>query len=211
MPIRGCMRFLNKISNSAKGIIQSLEISEVFASSGASHLPLQEFLKLVLGVLQGTDSVLVGGLALAEHAKPRATQDLDFVIVSKDMDDIVALFESKGFKQTENMPYNQPKRDIVKFEYEGREVDFLFFKSKEFATHLLKRAKQATILGKSVKIASAEDLVITKLASMRWKDKADIMAIRSKSDTLDLSYVRDRLWDLGITDRIQFLKLPVED
>lgn len=202
------MRFLNKIVKS--GILQSLEISEVFAS-GAYHLSLPDFLKMVLEVLQGTDSVLVGGLALAEHAKPRATQDLDFVIVSKDMDDIIALFESKGFKLTENMPYNQPKRDIVKFEIEGREVDFLFFKSKEFASHLLKRARQATILGKSVKIASAEDLIITKLASMRWKDKADIMAIRTKSDTLDLAYIRDRLWDLGIMDRIQFLKLPVEE
>lgn len=50
-----------------------------------------------------------------------------------------------------------------------------------------------------------------KLASLRWKDKADIMAMRTKSDTLDLSYIRERLWDLGISDRIEFLKLPVEE
>jgi len=202
------MRFLNKVLNS-EGIAQILELSAVFGSKTA--MPLGEFLKLALETLKSVPHVLIGGLALGEYAKPRMTHDLDFVIISTEMDAIIKLLESKGFTLKESLPYNGPKRDIVKFEYQGREVDFLFFKSAEFASHVLKRARSASVLGKPVKVASVEDLVVTKLASLRWKDKADIMAIRQKSDTLDLGYIRERLWDLGISDRIEFLKLPADE
>jgi len=202
--------FLTKVQQKLKqptGIDLSLEIN----AATASGLSLADFLVVVLEALQKVPHVLVGGLALAEYAKPRYTQDLDFVIVGHDMDQMIKLLEGQGFKVVENLPYQKPQRDIVKFEYQGRECDLIFYGSKDFTSRLIARAKPATVMGKPVKVASAEDLVITKLASMRWKDKADIMAIRTKDDRLDVSYIRDRLWDLGISDRIQFLKLPVED
>lgn len=204
------MSYLSKV-NSLIGVQASLELEAALASGGGSSLPLGEFLKITLDCLAKVPHVLVGGLALAEYAKPRATQDLDFVVITHQMDDVIKHFEEHGYKVTENMPYVKPKRDIVKFEYQGRECDLLFFNAKDFTNSIFKRAKTASLFGKTVKVASAEDLVITKLASMRWKDKADIMAIRSKSDTLDLGYIRERLWDLGISDRIEFLKLPVEE
>ena len=203
------MSWLEKVKT-LKGLSESLELSEVLGA-GSSALPLHEFLNLVLEILAKENHVLVGGLALAEYAKPRATQDLDFVIATDDMDKLVKHFEDHGFKMSEHLPYMSPKREIIKLTYKGRECDLLFFKNQGFTSSLVKRAKTTSLFGKRVKIASAEDLVITKLASMRWKDKADIMAIRSKSDTLDLGYIRERLWDLGISDRVEFLKLPVED
>jgi hypothetical protein len=193
----------------AQGIIRSFEIQMAIGSS--ADIPLPDFLLLVLETLGSHKCVLVGGLALSEYAKPRATQDLDFVIVPEDKQTVLKALEDKGFVIKQTLPYHAPDRDIIKLEFKGRECDFIIFKSKSFMESINKRARNAAILGEQVKIASVEDLVITKLASSRHKDIADIMSIRSKSDKLDLGYIRNSLWDLGISDRLPFLHLPIED
>lgn len=199
---------------STAGILKSFEILEsieIGSATAASKISLSAFLMKVLDILSGLPHALVGGLCLASHAKPRATEDLDFVVASSDVQKITKALEDAGLEFKETLPYQKPARKILKFEFEGREVDFLFFDSNEFNKSLLERASPASIFGKSVNVASKEDLVLTKLASARYKDKGDIMAIRSKQDDLDLDYIRMQLWNLGISDRLDFLKLPVED
>jgi predicted nucleotidyltransferase len=206
------MGFLDKICRKyPRGLYTCLEINAALGEGSA--ISLGDFLKHTLEAFaQGhIPHVLVGGLAVAIHAKPRNTEDIDFIVPKKYRDELKRLLTDNGFALDQDNLYSKPTRDILKFKYKGRECDILLFGSDEFTAQVLKRAKTASVYGHSVKMISAEDLVVTKLASLRWKDKADIMAIRAKSDTLDLGYIRDRLWDLGITDRIEFLKLPVEE
>jgi len=194
-----------------QAVADALELEAIFAAP--NRMQLGEFLNLVLKELSSQDAVLAGGLAISVHAKPRATEDLDFVVAAADLDKLADHFKKLGFVLKEELPYVKPNRVIYKMEYRGREVDFIGYKDATFTASMLKRAKSTSLLGQSVKIVSAEDLILTKLGSMRYKDKADIMAIRHKlgDDKLDLGYIRTMLWELGITDRIEFMKLPVED
>ena len=60
--------------------------------------------------------------------------------------------------------------------------------------HVLDRAIDAEVLGKRVRISSAEGLIVMKLIAMRPQDQADIRdLLNSYSGNLDLDFIRAEL------------------
>jgi len=191
------------------------KLFELSAAFSDVEYSLKDFFSETVGHLKGIDCVLVGGMALSNYAKPRNTEDADFMIAGASSAEVKERLLAADFLLLKEFWYEKPKCEIHKYTKHGREADFIFFGDADFTNDVLRRAKKQSGIGAlnsdPVKVISLEDIVIMKLVSFRYKDKADIMAMRAKLDALDLGYIRGHLWNLGISDRIEFLKLPVEE
>lgn len=62
-------------------------------------LNIHEELRLIATTLKdhNIDYALTGGMAVALHGFPRATQDIDFMVREEDLDRVVSLLNGKGY------------------------------------------------------------------------------------------------------------------
>src|SRR5262249_34333566 len=151
-----------------------------------------DFLKLVAELLDnaGIEFTVAGGLARSIHAAPRMTVDLDVVVAARDQDQTFAVLRGAGFKEVDKLDYQKPNRIITKFEYRGREVDFLDFpQHSEFVDFLLATAVKQALVGVQYSFVGLEGLVVTKLCSFRHKDKGDLDDLK-KRIPIDLESVK---------------------
>jgi hypothetical protein len=141
---------------------------------------------------------LIGGLALAAHGAARATADLDLLADGDRAEDVDRILRERGYECLLRNPYvgnylgPTPER--------GR-VDFLFARRTR-GRAILDRARPHAILGASIRVADASDVIGLKVQSSsndstrRHQDLADIERLL-RSATLDLERVREyfRLFD----------------
>jgi hypothetical protein len=178
------------------------EVEKIFA---ASRTPLQEVIDKASEALHEAKIkfAFAGGLARSLHGTVGTTEDVDLLLLAKDESAAEKALLKTGFVKQDRLDYSKPKREIVKFRYNDRELDLLLFPSHgEFAISLLHRAQNAPGLGL---VISVEDLVLLKLFSFRLKDKAHIVDLL-KHKKLALDYVKDWCSKFGIIDRYGFLE-----
>lgn len=146
----------------------------------------------------GVDHALIGGLALAAHGAGRATIDLDLLADGARSDDVDRILRQRGYdclQRTEhvaNYASHEPAR--------GR-VDFLFAQ-RERGKAILARASARDVLGESIRVVDASDLIGLKVQSSsndpsrRRRDLADIERLLERAE-VDLDRVREyfRLFD----------------
>ncbi len=144
------------------------------------------------------DHAVIGGLALAAHGAARATVDLDLLADGERSDDVDRILRSRGYdclQRTEHVA-NYASTDPAL----GR-VDFLFAR-RVHARAMLARATPRGVLGESVRVVDASDLIGLKVQSSsndparRYRDLADIERLLESAE-VDLERVRDyfRLFD----------------
>jgi hypothetical protein len=143
-----------------------------------------------------------GGLARSFHGKPASTEDVDFIILAKDLRKAEEALIESGFHKKDVLDYSKPKRMIHKFLFGDREIDLLVFPQHEdFIIDVMNRAQEAKGLGK---VVSLEDLILLKLFSFRLKDKAHIVeVIETKKPNMD--YIKTWCINFDIIDRYAFL------
>jgi hypothetical protein len=138
------------------------------------------------------DFALIGGLALAAHGAARATVDLDLLADSARADDIDSLLRARGYDclhRTENVA------NYVSEVAELGRVDILFA-SRDYGRAMLRRAQPHDILGTSILVVDASDLIGLKVqsssndASRMRRDLADIERLLRATD-LDLDRIRE--------------------
>jgi hypothetical protein len=146
----------------------------------------------------GIDHALIGGLALAAHGAARATVDLDLLADGERADDLDRILLESGYDRlhrTENVAnYASAKPE------RGR-VDILFAR-RERGRAMLARATPRSVLGQTLRVVDASDLIGLKVQSSsndptrRHRDLADIQALL-RSTEVDLERVREyfRLFD----------------
>jgi hypothetical protein len=141
---------------------------------------------------------LIGGLALAAHGAARATTDLDLLADGERADDVDQIVRTRGYEclhRTEEVA-NYASTDRAK----GR-IDFLFAR-RPHGRAMLARAQEHPILGESVRVVDAADLIGLKVQSSsndpsrRHRDLADIERLLRAAEP-DLGRVREyfRLFD----------------
>ena len=146
----------------------------------------------------GIDHALIGGLALAAHGAARATVDIDLLAAGDRADTVDELLRARGYEclyRTENVA-NYVNRDP-----EAGRVDFLFA-VRTYGHAMLARAQRHSILGHSIRVVDASDLIGLKVqassndASRLRRDLADIECLLLSAE-LDLDRVREyfRLFD----------------
>jgi hypothetical protein len=146
----------------------------------------------------GVDHALIGGLALAAHGAARATVDLDLLADGGRSDDVDRILRQRGYdclQRTEHVA-NYASQEAAR----GR-VDFLFAR-RERGKAILARASAREVLGESIRVVDASDLIGLKVQSSsndpsrRRRDLADIERLLGRAE-VDLNRVREyfRLFD----------------
>jgi predicted nucleotidyltransferase len=165
---------------------------------------------------RGINYAIIGGLATIQHTRPRATIDIDALLTVPQisMPGLFQALEQKGFSV--NL-----KKNIVELRDHGLTsihfgsvlVDLMQPVLPAYA-HVLDRAIDSVIQGLSVRISSAEGLIVMKVIAMRPQDEADIRELLiAYPATLDIAYVNrelDSVMPSGDPRRLKFNALISE-
>jgi hypothetical protein len=167
----------------------------------ASDDSVESTIRRLLAALDssGVPYMLTGSFASSFHGAPRTTQDIDVVIAPT----LGALFNLlKEFPQ--DRYYVSRDAALQAFGSEslfnvidmtsGWKIDFIVRKSRPFSLTEFERRLKADLLGTSLYVASAEDVIIAKLEWAKMSEserQLDDVAgiIRTQLGSLDLSYV----------------------
>ncbi len=145
--------------------------------------------------------LLTGSFAVSFYGYPRSTHDIDFVVeVSQDTGyKLINALKKLGksylldFGQIEKAIENGTQFDIYHPET-GLKIDFWILKDDEFEKNKIKRRREIKLDKQKVNLASAEDLILTKLlwckeirSERHMRDS--IGMIKVQGGNLDMKYL----------------------
>lgn len=145
----------------------------------------------------GVQYALIGGVATGIHSQIRATEDLDFIaaipqiILPRVLDDL----EAAGIEMDQSEVIRRwITEHMVVLTCHGVRVDWLKPVISAYQ-HVIETARADTTNNESLRVASAEGLIVTKLIAWRTQDQADIERLLSANrGQLDLEWIR-REWE----------------
>ena len=127
----------------------------------------------------GGRGLLVGGLALQQHAVARQTLDVDCLISDADRDKIVALFEREGFAVTaETESFARLHHESVYM----MDLDLLLVDA-ETLSEMLRESLPVTIGSRDLRVPCLAHLIALKLHAVRNDPKREL---RDLADIVDL-------------------------
>jgi nucleotidyltransferase AbiEii toxin of type IV toxin-antitoxin system len=159
---------------------------------------------LVTGLLEHVQALdrfhlsyaLIGGIAAGYRSRPRFTQDLDFLldvpqlVLPTLLDDL----QGRGFAFDPPTAIREwTSQHFTMLSFHGVRIDWLE-PVLSLYRHVIDRAQPQSWLGRSVRIASAEGLILTKLIAFRGQDLVDIEnLLAANRGLLDLEFI-DQEW-----------------
>jgi Nucleotidyl transferase of unknown function (DUF2204) len=144
----------------------------------------------------GTAYALIGGLAAGYRSRPRFTQDVDLLVQIPQLilPGLLDKLQKRGFQfdtTTVIREWNAEHMTVLSFS--GVRIDWLKPVLPCFQ-HVIDTAQEETWGGTTVRIASAEALVLMKLLSFRQQDLVDIESLLAANrGELDLEWIRREL------------------
>jgi hypothetical protein len=151
---------------------------------------------------KGVRYALIGGLAASLRGQPRVTVDVDLVIAA-DVGRTLALIPSLAGSAFE--PLFEGAEEVVERSFmlplrhrtTGVKVDVAVGLSG-FEQQVIRRAEPMSLAGKTVVVATAEDLLIMKTLAGRPHDDQDARGlISARGPSLDWEYCEKTARDLG--------------
>jgi hypothetical protein len=146
-------------------------------------------------VQRGIPYAIIGGTALPRWGEPRFTEDVDLVVVTS-LEEGVAPFVSlilKRFasRESDALAFARQNR-VIKITASNRSDIDISLGVPGYEEQILDRAVEYELeSGKTVRVCSAEDLVVLKCVAGRPQDLIDIEGVLIRQRThLDLPYVR---------------------
>ncbi len=141
----------------------------------------------------GIQSVVIGGLAVAVWGEPRVTKDVDLrVLLQRERANFLLAALPTQFKILSDSPEStlQQKGFLFTEDASGVRVDFLLA-DNEFDIAMVRNGRRIEpILGWPIVVCSGEDLVVSKLITLRPRDEEDArLVIRRQRGNLDDTYV----------------------
>jgi len=156
----------------------------------------------------GIDYMLSGSFASAHYGAPRSTQDIDLVIEATpaQLGAFVESLPKDRYYVDLNTALEAHKRQSmfnVIDQATGWKIDLIIRRSRPFSLEEFRRRQRVDLHGVSLFLASAEDVVISKL---EWAKLApslrqieDVAAIlRTRWDLLDRAYLEKWIGKLGL-------------
>ncbi len=144
--------------------------------------------------------MMVGGLANAVWGEPRATIDVDVTVwvdESALSGFIARLSETFRILVEHPLDFARQTRVVPLESREGVRVDVILG-LLPFEREALERAVTVQIAGSPVRVVTAEDLIIMKIASTRPRDLDDARGVaRRRRAELDLAYLEPRIAELA--------------
>ncbi|HXU35764.1 MAG TPA: nucleotidyl transferase AbiEii/AbiGii toxin family protein [Blastocatellia bacterium] len=173
----------------------------------------------ILGALQAlvtwlddeqVPNAIIGAVGVCLAAQPRLTTDIDAVIwIDRDRwESLIDSAAANGFSLREDQLRDgdplafSVRTRVLLLTHEPSSVDIdLSFGALPFEQELIDHADAVAVRGFTVKVATPEDLIITKAVASRPKDIADIDLIVSVRKELD--WERIRYWVRQFADVLE--------
>jgi hypothetical protein len=136
---------------------------------------------------------LIGGLAAGYRSRPRFTEDLDLLLqvpqlaLPSLLDDL----RDRGFTFETDVAVREWTREhMTVLSFHGVRVDWLKPVLPAYQ-HVLDRARPEDWLGRPVRIAAAEGLILMKLLAFRTQDQVDVEnLLAANQGQLDIEQIR---------------------
>jgi hypothetical protein len=137
---------------------------------------------------------LIGGLATSMRSRPRYTQDVDLLLdvpqlaLPALLDDLVV----QGFSLDPAVVIREYVREsLTAFSFETVRIDWIKPVLPLYSRALADAQPLAWSEGHSVRVATAEGLILTKMVAFRPQDQIDIATLLTANrDTIDLDLIR---------------------
>ena len=144
-------------------------------------------------VRHGVQYALVGGMAISHRSQPRFTKDVDFLLTIPQLTLPLLLkdLQTRGFEFDLMATIRDwTQHHMVVLSYHGIRIDWLKPVLPAYQ-HVLDKAQEETWLDRTIRVASAEGLILLKLLAYRLQDQIDIENIvAAHKGSLDLEWIR---------------------
>jgi hypothetical protein len=173
-------------------------------------ISLQELFQRAIDVIEKAEIryLVYGDIALPAWGDVITTQDLD-LLVQVDAGSaarLIAAYRDAGFRVPDDAERLFPIDTWTRASLGGRDVD-IAWGATDFDDSALSRAVTVHLYDRKVPIASAEDLILYKLAAHRRKDLAHVEdIILRQGSRLDLRYLRE--WAQRIASATGKFEIP---
>ncbi len=153
--------------------------------------------------------MVIGAWALSVWGKPRATADLDFLVLVKEeeLDRLSAFMTRIGMEPDEVWQQWNPllRGSQARFQYRGVTVDFLCPRDRHDQEIFRHRRKRR--LGKQYCwVVSSEDFILQKLKVGRPRDFEDALSVVERlGEKLDRNYLREWAGRLGVAAELAYV------
>ncbi len=165
--------------------------------------PLDRAVNDIISALESLriDYAVVGGIANAIWGEPRATIDVDVTVSVNEPDvpaTIAAITARFRSPVSDALAFVQRTRVLPLDTEEGVRIDVIFA-LLPFELDAIRRAKEVSASGRTIRVVTPEDLVLMKIISDRPRDLADAEAIvRRRIRELDRGYLEPRIRELAL-------------
>jgi len=148
---------------------------------------------------EGKDFFFVGGLALQIWGQPRLTTDIDCTIFTnlKNEDhqirDLLRKFKSRFSDEQTALDHARRQRVLLLESRYGTGIDILLSGLADVSEELARSSYQQFTQEISLRICSADSLIVFKTVAGRLQDYADIETVLIKQQKLDWGYINRSL------------------
>lgn len=147
---------------------------------------------------------LIGGLAIGLRGRPRLTQDIHFLVDIPEialpglLDDLVA----RGFSLEPAVVIKQYVQEhITAFSFGEVRIDWLKPVLPLYSRAIADASPLDWSEGHSIRVASVEGLILTKLVAFRTQDQMDIETLLTANrDTIDVQLIREEWSPFAATE-----------
>jgi hypothetical protein len=160
---------------------------------------------------------LIGALALGAYGRPRATHDVDLLVLTDSATSHSYLdpLRAKGFVVAADWHEANPMaRNVVMRLKHTSAPDFpldLIFATSPLHKNALERRKSIDLHRTQVSVSSAEDLILLKLSASRPRDFDDVMGIVGNAGaSLDLDYLWSWAERLGLQSELHYVLISAQ-
>ncbi len=176
----------------------------------------EDLLKRISAALDGAGIayMVAGSIGSSFHGHPRATNDLDIVIAPSE-EQLERFAESLGedyyisADAAKNALNHRSMFNIVD-NVTGWKVDLVVQKERAFSIEEFQRRRKVKVMGLDVFVASAEDIILSKLewakssgSAQQVQDALGVLEVQG--DDLDLDYLKRWAKTLSIEDSLESL------
>jgi hypothetical protein len=181
----------------------------------------EEFLVAIAERLEtaGVPFMVAGSHGSSFHSQPRTTNDVDFVIdpTPAQLDRFLTLLEERYYVSHDAAREALGRRSMFNVidSEAGWKADLIVRKDRPFSIEELRRRQTHTLHGKSLPIATAEDVILTKLewnritpSERQLRDALNVAT--AQWPTLDRDYLRKWAAQLGVSEPLEQLLRDAE-